>query len=76
MKIKLSPKFICNSYSKRKYVVHVKTLKRASSYWLILKKVHRISASVNNSNSTAVFLKHTCHVNPGAGKKGSWIKCK
>ena len=56
--------------------MHVKTLKRASSYWLILKKVHRISASVNNSNSTVVFLKHTCHVNPGAGKKESWIKCK
>ena len=28
-----------------------------------------ISISVNNSNSTSAFFKHTCHANPGADKK-------
>ena len=27
------------------------------------------STSVNNSNSTSVFFKHSCHANPGAHKK-------
>ena len=28
-----------------------------------------IPLSVNSSNSTPVFFKHTCHANPGADKK-------
>ena len=31
--------------------------------------ISRILISVNNSNSTFVFLKHACQANPGADKK-------
>ena len=35
-------KLVCNSYNKKKYVVHINSLKQALNHWLKLKTVHRI----------------------------------
>ena len=42
MKIDKSKKLVCNLYNKKKYVVHIRSLKQALNHGLKLKKVHRI----------------------------------
>ena len=42
MKIDKCKKLVCNLYNKKKYVVHIRSLKQALNHGLILKKVHRI----------------------------------
>ena len=42
MKIDKCKKLVCNLYDKKNYVVHIRSLKQALNYGLILKKVHRI----------------------------------
>ena len=42
MKIDKCKKLVCNLYNKKKYVVHVRSLKQALNYELILKKIHRV----------------------------------
>ena len=42
MKINKRNKLVCNLYDKNNYVVHIKSLKQALNYGLILKKVHRV----------------------------------
>ena len=42
IKIKKCNKLACNLYDKKEYVVHIRTLKQALSYGLILKEVHRV----------------------------------
>ena len=42
MKIRKCKKLVCNSYDKKSYVVHIRSLKQALSHGLILKKVHRV----------------------------------
>ena len=42
MKIDKCKKLVCNLYNKKKYVVHVRSLKQALNHELILKKVHRV----------------------------------
>ena len=42
MKIDKCKKLVCNLRSKKKYVVHIRSLKQALNYRLKLKKVHRI----------------------------------
>ena len=42
MKIDKCKKLVCNLRNKKKYVVHIKSLKQALNYGLKLKKVHRI----------------------------------
>ena len=42
MKIDKSKKLVCNLRNKKKYVVHIKSLKQALNYGLKLKKAHRI----------------------------------
>ena len=42
MKIDKCKKLVCNSRNKKKYVVHIRSLKQALNYGLTLKKVHRI----------------------------------
>ena len=42
MKIDKCKKLICNLHDKKKYVVHIKSLKQASNRQLKLKRVHRI----------------------------------
>ena len=42
MKIDKCKKLECNLYNKKKYVVHIRSLKQALNHELILKKVHRI----------------------------------
>ena len=42
MEIDKCKKFICNLYNKKKYVVHIRSLKQALNHGLILKKVHRV----------------------------------
>ena len=42
MKIDKCKKLVCNLRNKKKYVVHIKSLKRALNHGLKLKKVHRI----------------------------------
>ena len=42
MKIDKCKKLLCNLYNKDKYVVHIRSLKQALNYGLILKKVHRL----------------------------------
>ena len=42
MKIDKCKKLLCNLYSKKKYVVHIRSLKQALNHGLILKKVHRV----------------------------------
>ena len=42
MKIDKCKKLVCNLYKKKKYVVHIRSLKEALNHGLILKKVHRI----------------------------------
>ena len=34
----------------------------------LLYTINNMSGSVNNSNFTRIFFKHTCHTNPGADK--------
>ena len=43
MKIDKHKKFVCNLLNKKKYVVHIKSLKQALNHRLKLKKVHRIT---------------------------------
>ena len=43
MKINKCKKLVCNLRNKKKYVVHIRSLKQALNYGLKLKKVHRIS---------------------------------
>ena len=42
MKIDKCKKLVCNLRDKKKYVVHIKSLKQALSHGLKLKKIHRI----------------------------------
>ena len=42
MKINKCKKLICNLHNKKKYVVHIKSLKQALNYGLKLKKIYRI----------------------------------
>ena len=42
IKIDKSKKLVCNLYNKKKYVVHIRSLKQALNHGLILKKVHRV----------------------------------
>ena len=42
MKIDNCKKLACNLYDKKSYVVHIRSLKQALNYGLILKKVHRV----------------------------------
>ena len=42
MKIDKCKKLVCNLSNKKKYVVHIRSLKQALNYGLKLKKVHRI----------------------------------
>ena len=42
MKINKCTKLVCNLYNKKKYVVHIRSLKQALNRGLILKKVHRV----------------------------------
>ena len=41
-KIKKVEKLICSIEDKEKYVIHIRALKQALNYRLVLKKVHRI----------------------------------
>ena len=42
MKIDKCKKLVCNLYNKKKYVVHIKSLKQALNHGLKLEKIHRI----------------------------------
>ena len=42
MEINKCKKLVCNLYNKKKYVVHINSLKQALNHWLKLKKIHRI----------------------------------
>ena len=42
MEINKCKKLVCNLYDKKKYVVHIKSLKQALNHGLKLKKIHRI----------------------------------
>ena len=42
MKIDKCKKLVCNLYNKKKYVVYIRSLKKALNNGLILKKVHRV----------------------------------
>ena len=42
MEINKCKKLVCNLYDKKKYVVHIKSLKHALDHGLKLKKIHRI----------------------------------
>ena len=42
MKIDKCNKLVCNLYDKKNYVFHIRSLKQALNYGLILKKVHRV----------------------------------
>ena len=42
MEINKCKKLVCNLYDKKKYVVHIKSLKQALSHGLKLKKIHRV----------------------------------
>ena len=42
MKIDKSKKLVCNLHNKKKYVVHIKSLKQALNHGLKLKRVHRV----------------------------------
>ena len=42
MEINKCKKLVCNLYDKKKYVVHIKSLKQAINHGLKLKKIHRI----------------------------------
>ena len=42
MKIDKYKKLVCNLHNKRKYVVHIESLKQALNHGLKLKKMHRI----------------------------------
>ena len=42
MKIGKCKKLVCNLYDKKKYVAHIRSLKQALGYELILRKVHRV----------------------------------
>ena len=45
MKIDKCKKLVCNLHNKKKYVVHIKSLKQALNHGLKLKKIHRIIES-------------------------------
>ena len=42
MEINKCKKLVCNLYDKKKYVVHISSLKQALNHGLKLKKIHRI----------------------------------
>ena len=42
MKIKKCNKYVCNTYDKKEYVVHIRSLKHKLKYGLILKKVYGV----------------------------------
>ena len=42
MEINKCIKIVCNFYDKKEHVVHIRALKQALNYGLILKKVHRV----------------------------------
>ena len=42
MKIDKCSKLVCNLHDKKRYVVHIRSLKQALNHRLILKKVHRV----------------------------------
>ena len=42
MKVNKCKKFVCNLFNKKKYVVHINTLKQPLNHGLKLKKIHRV----------------------------------
>ena len=42
MKINRFSKLVCNLYSKKNHVIHIRSLKQALNYGLILKKIHGV----------------------------------
>ena len=42
MKIDKCKKVACNLFDKKRYVVHIRSLKQTLNHWLTLKKVHRV----------------------------------
>ena len=42
LKIDKCKKLVCNLYNKKKYVVHIRSLKQALNHGLMLKKIHRV----------------------------------
>ena len=42
MEINKCKKFVCNLFNKKKYVVHINSLKQALNHGLKLKKIHRV----------------------------------
>ena len=42
MEINMCKKLVCNLYDKKKYVVHIKSLKQALNHGLKLNKIHRV----------------------------------
>ena len=45
MEINKCKKLVCNLYDKKKYVVHIKSLRQALNHGLKLKKIHRVEFS-------------------------------
>ena len=49
MKIENVEKLVTNLHDKTEYIIHIKNLKQALNYGLVLKKVHRVSKFNQNS---------------------------
>ena len=41
-KVNKVEKLICSIEDKEKYVIHIRALKQALNYWLVLRKIHRV----------------------------------
>ena len=50
MKIDKCKKLVCNLHNKKKYTVHIKSLKQALNHGLKLKRVHRMNNAVFGKN--------------------------
>ena len=64
MKIEKAKKLVANFHYKKESVIHMRSLKQALNYGLVLKNVHL----VNNFNQKA-WLKPYIHMNPKLRKK-------
>ena len=49
MKIENVEKLVTNLHDKTEYIIHIKNLKQALNYGLVLKKVHRVIKFNQNS---------------------------
>ena len=57
MKTDKCKKLVCNLQNKKKYVVHIKSLKQALNHGLKLKKIYKISlASVFKENEREIRI--------------------